>query len=297
MSAVDSLATVDSFTALDSLSAVLRAAAYLLQLQAAGTAMFLMLFGNGVHASLIVLRRDGRRVAAAAAAIIVCQFALEAGRMSGDWTGVFDPALQSLSLHSTSALAGGMRLAGLGLLAVGFLRQSRPALWLGVVLLVSAFPVTGHTSVSPQRLALIGLLALHVAIVSFWIGALSALLRVTQLEAVAIAARCIERFSAIAVAAVPLILLAGIGLTALLLQEPAQLLQPYGALLLAKGTLFGVLMGMAALNRWRFAPGIASGAATAMRSFRRTVVAEWLLIATVLLLTAILTTFYSPEAA
>ena len=291
------MTAVDSFTAVDSLSAVLRAAAYLLQLLAAGTAMFLMLFGSRVPASAIVLRRDGRRFAAAAAAIIVCHFALEAGRMSGDWLGVLDPSLQSLSLHSTTALACVLRLAGLGLLAAGLPRESRALLSLGVALLVGAFAVTGHTSVSPLRPALVGLLVLHVVIVSYWIGALSALLRVTQLETVAIAAHCVERFSAIAIAAVPLILLAGIGLTVLLLQEPAQLLQPYGALLLAKGTLFVLLMGLAALNRWRFTPGIVAGEAVAMRSFRRTVVAEWILVATVLLLTAILTTFYSPETA
>ena len=287
----------EPFAVIDSFSAVLRAVSYVLQLQAAGVAIFCVLFGRMIPASLLTVRRDGRRLAASAAVFIVCQFALDAGRMSGDWSGVADPALQSLSLRSSSGLACALRLTGMGLLAGGFPGGSRAVLALGVALTAAAFPVTGHTSVSPLRPALIGLLLLHVLVVSFWMGALWPLLRVIAHETAASAARCVERFSTIALRAVPLILLAGIGLTALLLQSLAQLLQPYGAVLLAKATLFAVLMGLAALNRWRFSPGIAGGQATAVRAFRRTAIAEWAVICIVLLLTAVLTTFYSPEAA
>jgi len=70
----------------------------------------------------------------------------------------------------------------------------------------------------------------------------------------------------------------------------------YGQLLLAKITLFAVLMGLAAGNRWRFGPGIAVGKAAAAQQFRRTVATEYLLICGVLAVTAVMTTFYSPEA-
>ncbi len=93
---------------------------------------------------------------------------------------------------------------------------------------------------------------------------------------------------------VPLILLAGIGLSALLLPGLATFKQPYGQLLLAKLTGFAVLMAMAALNKWHFGPACAEGNTAA---FKRTVVIEYVLICAVLTATAIMTTFFSPEPA
>ena len=92
----------------------------------------------------------------------------------------------------------------------------------------------------------------------------------------------------------PLILLAGIGLSALLLPGLATFKQPYGQLLLAKLAGFAVLMAMAALNKWRFGPACAAGNTAA---FERTVSVEYVLICVVLTATAIMTMFFSPEPA
>jgi putative copper export protein len=93
---------------------------------------------------------------------------------------------------------------------------------------------------------------------------------------------------------VPLILLAGIGLTAVLVPSLAVFRQPYGQLLLVKVSVFAVLMAMASLNKWRFGPACAEGDTAA---FKRIVVIEYVLICVVLAVTAAMTTFYSPEAA
>jgi putative copper resistance protein D len=58
---------------------------------------------------------------------------------------------------------------------------------------------------------------------------------------------------------------------------------------------FAVLMGFAALNKWRFGPALSRGDARATAAFRRSLAAEYVLIAAVLSVTAVLTSFYSPE--
>jgi putative copper export protein len=84
-------------------------------------------------------------------------------------------------------------------------------------------------------------------------------------------------------------------MAALLLPDVAALLQPYGELLIAKVVLFAVLLGLAALNKWRFGPAIERGDTQAARGFRRCVVSEYVLIVAVLSVTAVMTTFFSPE--
>jgi len=92
---------------------------------------------------------------------------------------------------------------------------------------------------------------------------------------------------------VPIILLAGIGLTVLLVPNWAVFKQPYGQLLLAKVALFAVLMALATLNKWAFGPACARGRT---RAFKQAVAAEYLLICIVLTITAMMTTFLLAEA-
>jgi putative copper export protein len=103
----------------------------------------------------------------------------------------------------------------------------------------------------------------------------------------------IDTFSRVAAWVVPVILLAGVGLTVLLVPDWAVFKQPYGQLLLAKVALFAVLMALATLNKWTFGPACARGRT---RAFKQAVAVEYVLICAVLAITAMMTTFYSPEA-
>jgi copper resistance protein D len=283
----------------DALSVVFRAASFVLLLQAAGIAGFIAVFGSFLAGSrsLAATRRLGWRLAVAAIVSVTAHYLLESGRMAGEMSGVFDPAMQMLALRSSTGAAFAMRVLGLSLVAVGLRRSMVAVAVAGVILAISAFAVTGHTSDTSHRAAAAILLILHLLVVAFWIGALCPLYMAARQDPPAVAAKLIDMFSTVATWAVPGIALAGIGLTVLLVPALAVFSQPYGQLLLTKVALFALLIAMASFNKWIFGPACANDHPRASLAFRRTVALEYLVICAVLAVTAVMTTFYSPEAA
>jgi putative copper export protein len=116
---------------------------------------------------------------------------------------------------------------------------------------------------------------------------------VTRREGAAAAGTVVTSFSRYAARLVPLILLAGIAMAALLLDSWSGLTTPYGLSLLGKSAAFAVLMALAAANRWRFGPGIVDGSPAAVKGFQFTTRAEWCLILAVLMLTAVMTSLFA----
>jgi copper resistance protein D len=283
----------------DVLSVILRALSFVLLFQAAGVAIFVALFGGRLAGSRDAVRRLGQAAALAAIVSVAAHYALEAARMAGELSGMWDPALQAMVWHSPSRAALICRLAGLLLIALGLqvasLRSMIAAVG-GAVLATGAFALTGHTSVNVHRGTLATLLMFHLLIVAFWFGALWPLYLASLRETPARASDIIERFTALATWLVPVILLAGIVMAVLLLPNMSALGQPYGELLIAKIAGFAVLMGLAAANKWRLGPALVIAPLQSGRWFRRSVAAEYVLIAAVLAITAVMTSFFSPEA-
>jgi putative copper resistance protein D len=283
----------------DVLSVTLRALSFVLLFQAAGVAIFVALFGGRLAGSRDAVRRLGRAAALAAIVSVAAHYVLEAARMAGELSGMWDPALQAMVWHSPSRAALICRLLGLLLIALG-LRVASPRSTIaavgGAVLATGAFTLTGHTSVNVHRGTLATLLMFHLLIVAFWFGALWPLYLASLRETPARASDIIERFTAVATWLVPVILLAGIVMAVLLLPNMSALGQPYGELLFAKIAGFAVLMGLAAANKWRLVPALVIAPLQSGRWFRRSVAAEYVLIAAVLAITAVMTSFFSPEA-
>jgi copper resistance protein D len=283
----------------DVLSVVLRALSFVLLFQAAGVAIFIALFGGRLSSSRGAVRRLGQAAALTAIVLVAAHYALEAARMAGELSGLWDPALQGMVWHSPSRAALVCRLAGLLLIAIGLQVASPRSTMVavgGAVLATGAFTLTGHTSVNVHRGALAMLLMLHLLVVAFWFGALWPLYLASLRETPARASDIIERFTTVATWLVPVILLAGIVMAVLLLPNISALSEPYGELLIAKVVGFAVLMGLAAANKWRLGPALVHGPVQSGRWFRRSVAAEYVLIAAVLTITAVMTSFFSPEA-
>jgi putative copper export protein len=308
----------------DILSVALRALSFVLQLQAAGAVFFAAAFGPALTISMTSVRSLARVTAIVAVFATAGHYLLEAARMAGEMSGMLDSSLQNMAWASTTGGAFSVRELGLLLIIAGMQTTSvrvtaeryfkasaamSPAYWLkrlssrgftiagvsGAVLVAASFTLTGHTSTSSWRWLLAPLLLAHLLIVAFWFGSLWPLCLVTLRESRERTARVVVLFSSAAFWLVPLILLAGLALAVLLLPSVAALRQPYGELVIAKILLFAVLMGLAAFNKWRFGPALGSADLSAGRLFRRMVIVEYGLIVVVLCVTAVMTTYFSPE--
>jgi putative copper resistance protein D len=290
-------------TTVDVLSVTLRALSFVALFQAAGIALFLACFGRYLSVCGEELRRLGRAAAVVAGGLLVGQYLLEPARMAGEMSGMVDGSLEAIVVHSPVAVTLAWRLAGLVLVYVGLRAASGAGATsgagavsvVGATIAVAAFAMMGHTSTHPERWLLSVLLLAHLLIVAFWFGALVPLYVASKRESASAAGAVTEAFSATAGWLVPLLFVAGLGLAVFILESVAGLFTTYGALLVAKVGGFALLMGLAALNKWRLAPALARGDARITASFRRSLAAEYALIVGVLSVTAVMTTFFSPD--
>jgi copper transport protein len=284
----------------DAVAVVVRALGYIALLQAVGTVIFSVVFGQRLVETRAAVRSLALVSTVVAGAVTVLQYLLEAGRLSGELRGMVDPSLQSIVLHSPASTALVLRLLGLGLIGFGLpLRRGRVGVSIalaGGALSIAAFASVGHTATHSPRWLLAALVILHGSVVAFWFGALLPLRSIAARESPPLAGAIVKRFSALAVWVVPGLFVFGALLAAFLLPSVAALGTAYGRLLLGKATGFAMLIALASLNRWRFVLAIERADAVARRAFRQTVAAEYALIAAVLCVTAVLTTFYSPDA-
>jgi putative copper export protein len=279
----------------DLVSVAVRALACIALFQAAGAALFLLVFGNQLT-KVASMRRLGLISAAVGVALTIAHLSLDAARMAGDFHGLLDPDLQKLAWESKSGASALVQIAGLLVILVA-LRLPTPAgfAWagLGAAAAVGGFLLAGHTTSHAPRAALAPLLGLHLLVGAFWFGSLLPLMFVVRDESGATAASVLKGFSVIAGRVVPLILLAGLGMAWMLAGSIGIIRMPYGELLVAKMLGFTLLMLLASFNKWRFVPALAAGEPAT--PLYRSIVAEYALIAAVLSVTAVLTTFYSPK--
>lgn len=284
--------------AADWLALALRAASLAATLLTAGTALFLALVGRELDRTRYAIVTLGRRTALAAIVLVAAQHGAEAGRLAGSLSGIFDATLQRLLLASPVAGASGARIFGLVVLLGAFHTSARARVVIaaaGTALIGASYGWVGHTVSHPQRWLLAPALVTHVAVAAFWFGGLAPLLEVIRHETHATAGRVVARFSLLATWLVPLILVAGLGLATALSPRFALLASPFDRLLSVKVAAFGLLMTLAAANKWRFAPRVASGDRSSARLLRLTIRLEWAIIGLVLVATTMLTALYSPH--
>jgi putative copper export protein len=282
----------------DLLSVVVRTLALAGVLQAAGAAFFVVLFGPWLRRSGQRIRRLGYQAALAGMALLAAQQWLRGARLADSYAGLVDPSLQRLAWGGSGGHAAWLQLAGLAVIACGLARQRRAAAGVaaaGAAIAACAFALTGHTSEHAPRALLAPLLCVHLLVVAFWFGALLPLYLCSRYEARADAVALLRAFSGVAGWLVPAIGVAGLALALMLIPAANTWRAPYGLLVLTKLGAFGLLLLLAAWNRWWAVPAIAAGdAPAAPRALRRSIAIEYLLLAAVLAVTAVLTSFYSP---
>jgi copper transport protein len=203
-------------------------------------------------------------------------------------------ALASPLAASIAAAAPGLCI--LALVARRPIRAERLVLAGGALLIAAGFALSGHAATAGPGWITRPALMLHALCAAYWVGAFAPLLlalRRLPREQMLVLLRA---FSALAVVAVALLLLAGIVLAALQVRTPAALATTdYGRLLLVKLALVALLLGLGAFNRLVLTPALERRTETVV-GLRYTIGADLALAAGIVALTAGLGSVPPPRA-
>ncbi len=273
----------------------------MLALKLALYAAALLSAGLALHGVLGVVERGARaawiRNAALAAAFALVFGALKLLLLNAQLAGGLAHAFDAESFGWTWAMHAPAFIA-LAIGAVAALAAwASQRHWLGLITVLgfsASFALTGHT----QALAAPGLapwaVGLHVLIASYWIAAPISLWPRGALADAALHRR-LERFSAGAIVAIPLLFVAGLWLAWRIAGGVAALLESeYGRLLLAKLAAASAALGLGALNK-QVVTGVIIRAPERGRVWlKRTLAADALLFLTALLLVSWATTLTGP---
>lgn len=277
---------------------------YLATLLACGGVLFRLAFPDLPAAGRRASMRVGMIAAWLALILALSLWLLQAGYLGGgNLASAVDPMLLGLVFDSGQGNRLSLTVAGLLVLQASLAGARRsPTMGhglglAGVALIMPAFVQVGHT-VGEPRILLAGLLMVHLLAAAFWIASLWPLYRLAgHAPGDTDAARILTRFGRIAAVGVGLLILAGITLAWWLLGGVTPLLTTgYGQFLLGKILLVGLLLALAATNKWHLVPAFEHGDPHASRRLQRSIVLEALLVLAILLLTAILTTVSAPAS-
>jgi len=242
----------------------------------------------------------------------VAWLGVEAVAMSGGpWSSAFDAPTLAAVLGSTlfghAWLVRGALLVAFGALA-SWGTTAEPRIARALVAcsgaLLASLAWAGHANAQSGLDGAVHHVAdaAHLLAAGAWVGGLpffAARLRAaTAASTPALTARCVRRYGDLAAICVGVLVASGAVNAAYALRVPSLLFESaYGRLLLVKLALFGVMLGIAAVNRWRLTPRLAAEdptAALAAERLRRLAWLELLLGVGVVVLASALATSAPP---
>lgn len=260
-------------------------------LQTCGLVLFIVLYARYLRKALAPIVLLATVSAVVGATLTVIYQALVAARLAGDFSGLWNLSLLSITWQSAAGVAAIVRVAGMSAILVAVRRNGKSIALIGVALTVVSFPMSGHTVTHEPKSVLAILLIVHVTIAAYWFGSLPALALAVKYDS---AVRAVTAFSRHAMSIVPILALAGLGMAWVFLPKITALSTPYGIAIAGKANGFALLMLIAALNKYRWMPAMQRGDARAAIAFRRTVMVEYAVVAAVLAVATLLTTLLSP---
>jgi putative copper resistance protein D len=160
-----------------------------------------------------------------------------------------------------------------------------------VLLLGLTFQATGHVAPEgfPFRLALVA----HVISIALWAGSLYPLLLVSKIYPVERVQNILHKFSRVATIIVSILIISATIVAIGLLDTPSALFNTnYGRALLLKMCLVGLLLSLAALNRWRLCVNLTKEGY--LQKLQLSIRGEMALVVMILLLTTYLSTTIGP---
>lgn len=271
----------------------------------AGGVLFLLLFPGECLANRRALAPLLTGCAVLAVLTALLTFGLQGGMLADAAAAdILRPALWRLGFGSTRGTAALLALASVGLfLLVIKLGTDKRAQWLfspvavaALLFCAAAFVVSGHVATAPPRWLTMPALFFHVAIAAAWLGSFAPLLRSLERDNKG-TLPTITRFSRGMSVGLPILILAGLAISAVQLQTiDALAASRYGALLLLKLSLVAGLIAIAAYNKFRLTPQLRTDS-TAKGALRRTIRWEICLGLAILAVTAFLSQTMPPRSA
>lgn len=276
---------------LDALAALAQTASYCGVLCGAGAVLATATLhpDSGTAEALARLTRTGAWVTIVATLGALGVLALRLG-------GSLDPEIVSAVLMSNVGAAAGLRLTG------GVLLLVTPAAYedsfgrgmhlSAAALVLASFVFSGHAAAEGVWPGLIA--ALHVAAAGWWLSSLVAM-RVAFVGGRSAAVSLVRQFSGRAVLGMAVLIVAGGLLLAALVDFSAFEMTDYLRNLAIKLGIVLFVLGIAAYNRFALTRRVLANDPAAILRLRRAIDIELVLIALVLIATAIMTTFTSPH--
>jgi putative copper export protein len=276
---------------LDALAALVKALLYGALLSAAGTPLAAI----SLRSPALVGERAAR-VMRLAAFLTIALSALSSVLLFARLGGEFDAPTLGAVFASGPGAAFALQVAGALLLLAPVADDASGALWLGsgALVITGSVAFNGHASAASPAAGFVAMI--HVTAIAWWIGSLWLLRHVCKTASAENVAAVVTRFSKQAVLIVAALVITGSGLIWTLIDfSKSPLLQSYEWMLVLKLTLVAAVLLLAAYNKLRLTPWLRTHA-SAVGSLRLTIAAELGVIACVLMATAVLTTFFSPES-
>jgi putative copper resistance protein D len=264
----------------------------------ASGAVFYLSYAGGLLTG--AQRASIRRIVAiqliVAALFTLLRILLLTGAMSDSFAGMFDRDMARMLLEAGEGNAASVRLVGLVLAGCALSLNRRlqiPAL-AGAAIAASSFTWVGHVRALHPLLPATLFSCLHLIGVAFWVGALLPLLWSTRESALEVGALA-KRFGTLAVAAVSLLVIAGLSMLWMLSHgQPEFWSSGYGTMIAVKLLLVSLLLGAAALNKLWLTPRLMNGEARAVVVLRRSIQFELLTALLILVVTASFTSLTGP---
>ncbi len=272
---------------------------YTSALLAVGTASFTLTLGPPGDA---VTARFGMTTAFLAALAFTLAIGLGGGNMLGQGPeALLSHGTWLMAVHTSLGDSAALGVIGMLCVAQGFRRTGKRHtvfLALGVLLGIGGFLVTGHAATAAPRWLMAPVVAVHLAAAAFWLGSLFPLFVIVRAKPAAEAAAVVRRFSRLAVIAVAMIVVSGAVTTVVQVGSvEAFFSTAYGNRLLWKLVAFGVLLAIAAFNKFVLTPRLRRGDISSAKGMRRSILAESFLYLLILVAAASLTTVEPPQSA
>jgi putative copper export protein len=274
---------------LEALTALLKIALYAGLLSSSGS-VFAQATLRPAADELAYLTRLGRL----GAALILVTCPLLAGVLILRLGGALDDATLSAVFLSSSGAALCLQMTGAFLLLISSSEHDSVVVRLSYAILpMLGFAFSGHAAgISPVD----GSVAIvHVSVAAWWLGSLCFLRRACLYSQIERLVTVVARFSSMALILTGVLVIAGLVLVMILIDFSTDpWLSPYGRILGSKLLVAAILLALAGYNRRRLTPRLLARDSSAVRMLSLTTSIELMLIALILTITAILTTYSAP---